>query len=152
MIGEGIDLTRVGGIGDAIFSLAGRGIPVLCLAPAAGELPYPAVEGVAPDALRFDDARIVHEIDKRLSAVAWPADRLAPVHRFVPAVIHNELGLRVAVQPIGWPWIEASYPEKTKLILCGFPIIATWEREATASYLLAGILQTLERRKETASD
>ena len=35
------------------------------------------------------------------------------MHRFVPAVIHNELGLQVAVQPIGWPWIEASYPDKT---------------------------------------
>ena len=58
----------------------------------------------------------------------------------------------VSNRPIGWPWIEAVYPRETKLVLCGYPMVATWDRDPTGRYLLAGILEMLSHRQEIASE
>ena len=92
LIGEGIDLTRADGLGDAIFRLADHRVPTLCLAPAKGDLPYPAGDGAA--ALRFDRDQIVGEIDKRLSAAAWPVGGAGAAKGFVPTVIRGNMRLR----------------------------------------------------------
>lgn len=152
VIGEGVDLTKAPGLNDSMFQLVRREIPVICLAPQNGELPYPAAEGSGAVAVRFDGDGIVKELDKRLSAAAWSCDGATTVQRFVPTTIRGEIGLRLSGQASGWPWIEAVYPRKTKLILCGYPLIATWQREPAARYLLARILESLDRSKETASD
>lgn len=148
IIGEGVDLVRFRALGDSLRTLAGQGISVLCLAPQQGELPNPASGAVAPIAMRFERERMVAELDKRLSAAAWPLDAETVPQHFTLMTGRHDVVLRVARQPDGWPWIEATYPQETKLVLCGFPLIKTWDRDPTARYLLARILETLDRSKK----
>ena len=41
VIGEGIDLTKVNGLGESMLLAAGRDVSVLCPATEKGDLPYP---------------------------------------------------------------------------------------------------------------
>ncbi|HTU25768.1 MAG TPA: hypothetical protein VMF30_10240 [Pirellulales bacterium] len=177
IVGEGIDLTHAGPLGDTLLAALERGVPVAWLAPAAGDLPYPATETLTT--LRFAASDVIPEIDKRLTAAAWPTGEAGPRH-FVPAAMHGELRLVVTREAGGWPWIEAasSTPAaiylgsgaarlsgdalraaerkwaetkwaETKSILCGYPIIATWEQSPAARYLLAGIVERLAAAQES---
>ena len=166
LVGEGVNLDKLSTLGSSLRAAAARGVPVLCLSPARGELPdlltpqpVPAsgLAGaspapiISPSAVRFERERIVTELDKRLSAAAWTADGGA-VRRLMPVAGRNELLLRVTADPAAWPWIEATYPGENRLILCGFPIVKTWNEDPTGRYLFARILEKLELPKKPAAE
>jgi hypothetical protein len=108
----------------------------------------------------FAQGEIVTELDRRLSAEAWSqddasADTTASVARFAPSAIRNEVRLSAAHrspsnQGGGWPWISIDDPQGSTVVLCGYPLVATWQRDATARYLLAAILKRLDRGQETS--
>lgn len=114
------------------------------MSPAKGEIPFPALDGVEALELQFEHDAIVKRLDKRLSAAAWPCADDVPLRHFWPAIRRGKMVLEVSDRSTGWPWIEVSYPHKTRLILCGYPIVATWQQEATARYLFASILERLK--------
>jgi hypothetical protein len=148
VIGEGIDLTRTRGVGEAALHAAQRGLPVLMLAPSEGELPYPELAEHWPTAMRFARGEVLRCLDKRLTADTWSGSG-AVVHGFVPSVLRGQLGLQISTETHGWPWIGIDYPDEGSLLLCGYPLIATWKDEPAARYLLAAIFEKLHPIQET---
>jgi hypothetical protein len=153
VLGEGVSLKEEPTLADTMLKLAGRGVPVLCLAPADGVLPLPkAIQGAADLTLRRRN--IITRIDKRLDAAAW-----APDGQVVSSslLLNAEDGAVVAevVRGGGWPWLEIEF-EKThgRLLVCGFGIIKHWSDGPTPRFLLARLLERLteaegvQRQKE----
>ena len=151
VVGEGIDLKEQSALGEVLLGLARRGIRAICLAPVDGDFPHPSSGDVIPSALHFEGDHVVAEIDKRLSADVWTGNGKTALQRFVPTAEAGELVLRVSRQRTGWSWLEATYAKNTKLILCGYPIIKSWNQDPTGRYLFAKILEKLETKDQPPS-
>ena len=151
LIGEGIELDKSGSAAEVVFRLAERGVSVVCLAPKSGEMPFPGSKAVSPLAIEFGRDAVVHQLDKRILADAWAAGDPAGT-TFLPVAIRGEPRLNVSAEAAGWPWIEADYTKGSALVLCGYPIIGTWDRDATARYLLAAILTRLDEQAQKANE
>ncbi len=150
ILGEGLDLAKFSALPSLVSGLIQRGISTVCLAPASGNWPDLSSAEPLPLALRYERGRIVSELDKRLSAAAWPI----PGTGFVPAVSRGGSVWQVGAEPRGWRWIEATYDKDTREIFCGFPLIAHWDTDPTARYLFARILEILSEKsaKTLAAD
>jgi hypothetical protein len=139
VVGEGVSFKDERGLGTALQKLAAAGRPVLCLAPAAGEVVIPGIGG--PAGLRDLSFRqeIVRQMDKRLDP-----DGVAAASSI--AVKPGEEGAvgEVTAGPGGWTWIEANYGTgKGRWAVCGLAIIAKWERGPTPRFLFARMLEYL---------
>ena len=111
---------------------------MLLLSPTQGELPFPKVDHAIPLAMHFERDAIVARLDKRLSAAVWTAEP----HRELPASFlrASRTNLCCALrQSEGWPYIEIAYPEHTKVLLCGYPIIQTWNKGPARPLLVCAI-------------
>jgi hypothetical protein len=131
---------------DALKKLAGRGVPVLCLAPSAGELSLPNAEG-----LSFHKPAIIRRIDRRLDPAGWLPDGKVAVSgvslrsedRQVQAVVEKKDG--------DWPWLEIDFPAPGgKLVVCGFDFLGKgkWDASPTPRYLFVRLLEYLTEKSE----
>jgi len=144
LIGEGVSFKDEGGLADAMIQAAGRGVPVLCLAPKDGTLPLPGADNTlpVPGSLTLHYQDIITKLDKRLDAAAW-----APMNQNVVRSLAIKSDDGKVIGEIhdgtkGWPWLQVDYPaKKGRLVLCGFPIIEQWEAGPTPRYLLARLFE-----------
>lgn len=145
LIGEGVSLKDYRGLSEMMVKTAASGTPVLCLAPADGEIVLPGmgdVELPAPNAMIFRRNDIITELDKRLDADAWPQDG---------KVVAVSLKLKGERGPVigeikkggeGWTWVEMNFGDNGgNLIVCGFGIIEKWNSGPTPRFLLAKIFE-----------
>ena len=144
VIGEGVSFKDEAGLAEAMVQAAGRGVPVLCLAPKDGSLPLPGADnGVpAPGSMTFLRQDIISKLDKRFDAAAWAPDNQVVARSLA---VKAEDG-KVIAEGVGgdkdWPWLQLDYPDKKgRLVVLGFPIIQRWENSPTPRYLLARVLE-----------
>ena len=150
VVGEGVSLKDYRGLADSLVKAAAAGVPVLCLAPAGGDMSVPGLGDTdlpQPSRVSFRRQDIITELDKRLATEAWPPDG---------HVVAGGLRLRgergpvkgeVAAGDDGWPWVEMRFGEAdTKLVMCGFGIVAKWDATPTPRYLLVRLLEYMTNR------
>jgi hypothetical protein len=139
LVGEGLAWADHPRLAADLVHLCGRGVNVLCLAPASGTFPLPGND----DPLA--DARATRLTLRRADVVADFADREAVV-------------ARAGSTPAGWPWLEARFgareedPPAGTFIVCGLGIVAHWEETPAARYLLAALLARLTPPSDASQD
>ncbi len=146
IVGEAISFRDYRGLFAETLVMASRGMRVLCLAPAAGEIELPGMGASSlphPYSIRFHGPEIISHYDKKLDHISWPPDG-----RIVAAGINLEgargkvLG-QVERQAGAWPWIEFEYANGGRLILCGLAIMEKWDATPTPRFLLFEIVRKL---------
>jgi hypothetical protein len=124
---------------------AGRGVPVLCLAPADGRFPWPGDDDPAPERLSLRRADAIVELDRRLDARTWlPDGKSAPRGVLVAAHGGHAVG-EVCGSERAWPWFEVRYA-RAPLLVCGFDVIRRWDDGPTPRFLLARVFDYLTER------
>lgn len=151
IVGEGASFKEEPALGEALLQAAGRGLSVLCLAPADGSLLWPAAQGNGPPptALSLRRQDIIRQFDKRLDALAWSADGKLIAATFDLKAVEGKVVAEFAGPRGDWPWLELEYPDKKgRLIVCGFALIQQWHTSPTPRYLLARLFEHLTRDRE----
>ena len=143
VVGEGTSLRKNRAMAAALFSLAQRGIPVLCLGPVDGELPWPTREDYPHLAqVRLASNEIVREFDKRLSAKFAP-DPSSPASTVSLESRRGRLTLHISDSSEGWPWWQLDFENHGTCIVCCLPLVEHWDDSPTPRFLFASILEEL---------
>jgi hypothetical protein len=146
IVGEGTSFKDHRDLAAALLRAAARGLPVLCLAPAAGLLPVPGVDPrlPAPASLSWKRQDVIAQFDKRLDADSWPPDGKLIASAVSQKALDGTVIGEFTSKAEDWPWMEAVFAEKRgRLVVCGFAIIGKWESGPTPRYLFARILDHL---------
>lgn len=154
LVGEGTSWKDFRGLDEALVKAAARGVPVLCLAPGEGSIALPGSEGADPPppaelSLRRED--VIAELDKRLDAVAWPPEGRVAACRLAVKSDRERIVAEVTKERQAWPWLEARYAGKGRLLVCGFGIIRQWEATPAPRYLLSELFLRLTAEKRPAA-
>lgn len=142
VIGAGVSLDSYRGLVDAALAAACRGVPVLCLAPAAGRLNLHTADAT-PERLEFRRNDIITELDKRLDSQQWLGSGELVASRFDYTSYRGNVILRTTDSIAAWPWIEARYGTNTPMIVCGFSLIEHWNEGPAPRFLFARLLEYL---------
>lgn len=148
IVGEGVSLDSFRGLFEGLTNAAARGVPVLCLAPGEGSFPLPGAsgDGAALQCFEFRRGDVVTELDKRLDAEGWPPAGELVSARLAVTSRRSQVLVEVARSTRAWPWLEWRYPDDgATFIICGFGIMRHWDDGPTPRYLLARILERLEK-------
>jgi len=153
IVGEGVSFRDYPDLGEAMVRAAAGGLPVLCLAPAAGSLALPGADNPrlpAPGGLAFRRADFITELDKRLDAEAWPPEGKVAIRGLLLKAEERTVVTEVTREPGGWPWVEVNYPDhKSKLVVCGFGLLGkAWAAGPTPRFLLARLLEYVAPKAE----
>jgi hypothetical protein len=144
VVGEGVSFQEERGLAATLDRLAAAGVAVLCLAPAAGELVVPGLDGPGSGQRDLTFRRdFVRELDKRLDPAGWRPDG-----KTVASTVVVKAGAGGAVGEVvpggGWPWVEARYePGKGRWVVCGLAVVAGWDAGPTPRFLFARLLEHL---------
>jgi hypothetical protein len=143
LVGAGLSWQAPANLATVLTDLARQGHRVICLAPEAGHLAFPATEEEVdpPASLTFRRADVIGELDKRLDAHAWPPDGQIVRSGMTVVSRRGQVVLSVDDSPAAWPWIEVGYPGGGRLTICGLAIIEKWDSGPTPRYLLASMLE-----------
>ena len=135
---------------DELRKLTSRGIPVLILASANGEFPFPD-ERTDSVAVQLKKADVIRELDKRLDTSAWTKGSSQASGLRIEARSTDVVSV-IADGQTGWPWcewrIESQSGKRALLIWCGFGIIRSWDDGPTPRFLLSALLDRLSRSTE----
>ncbi|MCE9551849.1 MAG: hypothetical protein K8T91_00515 [Planctomycetes bacterium] len=151
VIGEAVSWQDYKSLAAAMVKLAARGVPVLCLAPGDGTMPLPGGEGAdlpTPESLALRHEDVITELDKRLDAKTWPLEAKITSSRLVIKSHRDQVLVEVRRQPRGYCWLEARYPGKGRLLICGFAIIKPWEATPAPRYLLSELFARLSADRQ----
>lgn len=153
LIGEGVSFKEHAELPERLLRAAARGVPVLCLAPAQGTLALPGIEPKLPQPVRVDWRRadVIPELDKRLDHLAWAGAVAVTASSVSVKADEGKVVGEVVKGDGGWAWLDAHYPKKGRLIVCGFGVIGPWESGPTPRFLFARVLETLTRSDKQAS-
>lgn len=142
IVGEDVSFVNEPELLKTLLPLAKKGATVICLAPAAGTFALPGADSNDGDDLSFKRRTAINEVDSRLDATAW-LDCPSPIRATV--AIKSVEGSVVGEAVPGsenFPWLQIDYPEtKGRLVICGFGVIAHWQRTPTPRYLLDALLK-----------
>ena len=146
IVGEGVSARDYRALGAVLSKAASAGRPVLWLAPAAGQFPFPGTDAAdLPQPSRVTLARqeIILELDKRLDAASWPSDGKA----IASGLLVRGEGRRATAEAVageaGWPWLEAEYPGGGRLLIASFALVDHWDHGPAPRYLLLRMLERL---------
>jgi hypothetical protein len=140
----------------ALVRAAGRGVRVLCLAPASGSFVVPGSDQESsPGGLALARQDIVRKLDKRLDPFAWAAAGSSSPSSLAIKAEEGKVVAEVVAGNKGWSWLAVDFPltplpqadtgsGKGRLVVCSFAIIGAWEASPTPRYLLARILEQFE--------
>lgn len=147
VVGEGVSFREHSGLWERLVRTA-QGYPVLCLAPAEGEVVLPGAEGLdlpAPTAMAFRGPDVIRELDKRLDADAWPVDgRIQAGGLVIRAGRGASVLGEVRTDGKGWAWLDLRFGGiQKRLVVCGFPVVGKWDEGPAPRYLLSRMLKTL---------
>ena len=156
LIGEGVLFKDYRGLSEMMVKTAARGIPVLCLAAADGEMTIPGMGSVdlpCPTSMAFRQSDIITELDKRLDANAWPPDGKVVVSTIMLKGKKGPVIGKIQKGGDEWPWMEMNFGKPVRqaqgrhgrLVMCGFGIIEKWESGPTPRFLFAKILEYIAR-------
>lgn len=156
IVGEGVSFDDYKGLPAAMVAAVAKGARVLCLAPAGGKMPIPGargVEGPQPRTIRFCGTEVIAELDKRLDAKSWPPDGKIVAWTLALNCHRNLVSGELTDAEPGWPWFEAEFPSRGRLVVCGFAVAEKWETGPAPRYLLARILEYItENAREKEED
>ena len=147
VVGEGVSFRDYRGLWAALVRTAASGVPVLCLAPAAGEIVVPGMGDAGnlpvPRRLAFRRRDVIRALDKRLDADAWPPDGKIIASRIRCAGERGPVVGRIEHKGEGWPWVEMEFDgaKEARLIVCGFAVIQKWTSGPSPRFLLAKLLE-----------
>lgn len=142
IVGEGTSLSRNRGLAERLLDRAASGCRVLMLAPFDGNIPLPDSNA---GELRLRKQHVIRDLDKRLDADAWPEAVSLPGTRIGIATRLSRAIVDVS-EDGDWPWMEVRYPDSRGVFLvCGYSVIEHWDHGPTPRFLLARILQKLQR-------
>jgi hypothetical protein len=152
LVGAGASFVDYPDLWPALMKLAGRGVSVLCLAPAAGELRLPGADAAnGPEAIVFHKAGVIKQLDKRLDAAGWAPDGKVAVNGLSLKSEDGQVAAAVG-KDSGWPWLEIDYPAPGgALVICGFDFLGKgkWEAGPTPRYLFVRLLTFLKEKSES---
>jgi hypothetical protein len=158
IIGEGTSLSEYRGLAKMMVTAASRGTSVICLAPSGGEMAMPGSEGSdlpAPASITLRRNDVISTLDKRLDALAWPADGNAVASRLLIKGDRNRVVAEVGGSEEGWPWVEIGFldrahvgqvgnlPHGGKLVVCGFAVVRKWDEGPVPRFLLLRLMEHL---------
>jgi len=150
IIGEGVSFREFRRLPKNMADAASRGVAVLCLAPAAGEMMIPGLEPggtLQPQRLTLGRLDIIKEFDARLDATSWPPDGKIISGSILPTGRRSGISGEVSPDARGWPWMIATFGEGDgRLVLCGFAIIEKWESGPTPRFFFKQVLKQLDQR------
>lgn len=142
IVGEGTSFRQHRQLPERLEEIASRGMPVLCLAPTAGEIPFPTANtDPKPRRVSLMDEAVIHKIDKRLDDRQWQTVNLIAPNRFKIQVRRGRVFVEVGDD--GWPWLEIEYAKKSRLVYCGFALIENWDAGPTPRFLLLRLIEGL---------
>jgi hypothetical protein len=150
LIGEGVSFRDDRSLAELLVQAAARGVPVLCLAPSAGEfeLPKPG-DRSAVVGLSFQKKSFVRHLDKRLDDLFWLNEPVVARHSLQPGGRGANLAIDIEAGNAGWSWLEMQFAqnpvdakptEPSKLIVMSLPIIEHWEAGPTPRFLLSRLI------------
>ncbi len=143
VVGEGVSFKEERGLAEALAKLAAGGVAVVCLAPTDGERVVPGLggpaAGVAELTLGRDPAR---RLDERFAGDGWPADPKPPTGLTVTAS-DGAVAAEAGPHPGGWPWAEARFAGTGRWVVCGLPLLATWDDGPASRFLFLRLLETV---------
>ena len=147
IVGEGVSFKDYRGLWGDVVRAAARGTRVLCLAPAAGSIDLPLGAGSdLPRATSFQlrDQTVIHQLDKRLDAVAWPPDGRTCASGLAIQGERGPVVAEVVAPDQGWPWLDLEFPGgRGRVIVYTFAVVDKWETGPAPRFLLTRILEYL---------
>lgn len=154
LIGAGISFDDYPELWTTLINLARRGVPVLCLAPAAGELSLPVGEGgTQPDGITVHRTSIIRRLDKRLDTTGWPPGDKVAIGGINLKGDERQI-MATASKGGAWPWLEIDYAAPGgKLVICSFDLMnkAKWDAGPTPRFLFARLLEYVTEKNEPPS-
>ena len=158
IVGEGVSFKDYRGLSVALFKAASAGVPVLCLAPAGGEIFVPGMgstETPKPTGISLRRQDIIGQLDKRLDAESWPPDGKTAISSIALVGERGIVTGQVAGGDDGWPWLEISFGKgadethrqaRGKVVICGFGIVEKWDGGPAPRFLLARLLEYMDQQ------
>ena len=144
IVGEGVSLRQQRGLPELLQKIVARGVPILCLAPKAGEIAFPSADTEPkPQSVSLSDASVIRKVDKRLDHRQWQTVSEITASRFNIQTRRGQVFLEIADDSAGWPWLEIESANKSRLIYCGFALIEHWDAGPTPRYLLLRLIERL---------
>jgi hypothetical protein len=144
IVGEGVSFREERGLAAVLERLAASGVPVLCLAPADGELAIPGIGGPAAHQRELSFHRdIARRLDKRFDLQGGdPTARTVASTIAVKPVEGSAVG--VVLPDGGWPWVETRNGSGEGLwAVCGLALVGRWEDGPAPRYLFVRMLEYL---------
>ncbi|MCE9614282.1 MAG: hypothetical protein K8T26_08400 [Lentisphaerae bacterium] len=152
LIGEGVSFDACRGLWEQVTARAAAGGRVLVLAPGGGTVPVPGAAGcplVSPSAMAWRRADIISDLDKRLDAIGWPPTGVLPAQSFVLQAERGAVTFAVQQGASAWTWLDLRYVPAGRLVVCGFPVMTSWEHGPTPRYLLVHLLEYVQEHDRT---
>jgi hypothetical protein len=144
LVAEGVSFKDEAGLAEVLVKAAGRGIPVLCLAPKDGSIPLPVAGSMLPmpASLALHRLDVIAKLDKRLDAAAWAPRNDVAASSLAVKADDNKVIAEISNGGKNWPWLQLDYPDAhSRLVVCGAGIIRQWDDSRTARFLLARLLE-----------
>lgn len=152
IVSEGVSLQRQRWLGAALLKSAAAGARVLWIAPREGSLPFPGSAGADSSpllSLSFRQKDVIRDFDQRLDAEMWRSHE-KPTLSYRPTAERGHVVLEGNSSDAGWSWVEVTHANGGRLILCGYPLLSTWNDGPTPRYLLARILESFADQAEAS--
>ncbi len=149
IVGEQIEFEKHADLMDSLLAVARKGVPVLCLASASGQLNWPQDDAsILGIQLRRSD--VVRDLDKRLDFMAWAPGRSPQVAGLRILAKRDAVVAEVSDESSAWPWCELmvrgstqAEQRSTQVIWVGFGLNKVWDESPTPRYLLSRLLERL---------
>lgn len=153
ILGEGVSFEDFPAVRFAMTEAARHGIPVLCLAPAKGQLPIPGAEnsnGVFPSEVSFRRHDVIQTLDRRLDWRGWPPSGKVMACGIRLKAHRNQVVGAIMEGAEGWAWLEVGYPKsRGRILICGFAMIDQWNHGPNPRYLFRRLLERLDGLEES---
>lgn len=145
VVGEGVSFRDYRGLNDSLMKAAAAGWPVLCLAPAGGEITLPVTgdsEMPEPKSVTLRRQDIITQLDKRLDAGGWNTGAKDAGSGLKLRGDRGPVAAEVVSQAGAWPWMEMTYDRgRGKWVVCGFGIVSGWAESPTPRFLFVKVLE-----------
>ncbi|MFW6114149.1 MAG: hypothetical protein ACOC7K_00235, partial [bacterium] len=148
ILGAGFSPRKQRNLEVVMAGLISRGVDVMSLEPADGQLPILDTENSVwpvPSQLAFHRSKIIRHFDKRLDSESWPPDGQIVNATLQLATTRTGMVGQVSDAERGWPWLDVRFAEdEGRFLFCGFGIIRHATSTPAASQLLREILISFE--------
>lgn len=151
VIGEGVSPEDEPELPAAVFAKVAAGVPVLWLAPAAGDLPLTElVQNRDVAEIQWRRSDVIAALDKRLDALAWDRGGEVPLTTLRLTAKKDEIIAEVDDDPLSWPWLDVRFRlPGARLIVCGFSVVAAWPQSPTPRFLFVRMLEELAPKAQS---